>query len=85
MSSSWGSTEAKIEMDNTPRCFGKLSSLIASFNLLQYSCLENPLDRGAWWATVHRVSQSQTGWLNNRNLFLTVLEPGMSKIRCWQI
>ena len=27
---------------------------------LQYSCLENPVDRGAWWATVHRVAQSQT-------------------------
>ena len=24
-------------------------------NSLQYSCLENPMDRGAWWATVHRV------------------------------
>ena len=23
-------------------------------NLLQYSCLENPMDREAWWATVHR-------------------------------
>jgi len=29
-------------------------------NPLQYSCLENPVDRGAWWATVHRVAQSQT-------------------------
>ena len=29
-------------------------------NPLQYSCLENPLDRGAWWATVHRVTKSQT-------------------------
>ena len=28
---------------------------------LQYSCLENPMDRGAWWATVHRVEKSQTG------------------------
>ena len=27
---------------------------------LQYSCLENPVDRGAWWAAVHRVAQSQT-------------------------
>ena len=27
---------------------------------LQYSCLENPMDRGAWWATVHRVTMSQT-------------------------
>ena len=26
----------------------------------QYSCLENPMDGGAWWATVHRVAKSQT-------------------------
>ena len=29
-------------------------------NPLQYSCLENPMDGGAWWATVHRVAKSQT-------------------------
>ena len=29
-------------------------------NQLQYSCLENPVDEGAWWAAVHRVTQSQT-------------------------
>ena len=29
-------------------------------NPLQYSCLENPLERGAWWATVHRVARSWT-------------------------
>ena len=29
-------------------------------NLLQYSCLENPMDRGASWAIVHRVTKSQT-------------------------
>ena len=28
-------------------------------NPLQYSCLENPMDRGAWWATDHRVTKSQ--------------------------
>ena len=27
---------------------------------LQYSCLENSVDRGAWWTTVHSVTQSQT-------------------------
>ena len=27
---------------------------------LQYSCLENPMDRGAWWAAVHWVAKSQT-------------------------
>ena len=26
-------------------------------NPLQYSCLENPMDRGAWWATVHGVTK----------------------------
>ena len=29
-------------------------------NPLQYSCLENPMDRGGWWATVHRVTESDT-------------------------
>ena len=29
-------------------------------NPLQYSCLENPMDRGAWWATVHGVGKSRT-------------------------
>ena len=27
---------------------------------LQYSCLENPVDGGAWWAAVHAVTKSQT-------------------------
>ena len=27
---------------------------------LQYSCLENPMDGGAWWAAVHAVAKSQT-------------------------
>ena len=29
-------------------------------NPLQYSCLENPMDRGTWWATIHGVAKSQT-------------------------
>ena len=29
-------------------------------NPLQYTCRENPMDGGAWWATVHRVAKSQT-------------------------
>ena len=29
-------------------------------NPLQYSCLENPMDTGAWQATVHRVTENQT-------------------------
>ena len=37
-------------------------------NPLQYSCLENPMDRGAWQATVHGVAKSRT-WLSNFTLF----------------
>ena len=29
--------------------------------LLQYSCLENPMGGGAWWAAIHGVEKSQTG------------------------
>ena len=30
-------------------------------NPLQYSCLENSMDRGGWWATVHGATKSRTG------------------------
>ena len=30
-------------------------------NTLQHSCLENPMDTGAWWATVQLVAESRTG------------------------
>ena len=40
-------------------------------NPLQCSCLENYMDRGAWWATVHRVAKSRTWPLVER-----YLEPG---------
>ena len=33
-------------------------------NPLQYSCLENPMDRGAWWAIVHGIAKSWT-WLSD--------------------
>ena len=36
-------------------CFGE-----GSGNPLQYSCLENPKEGGAWWAAVHGVAKSQT-------------------------
>ena len=37
---------------------------IGSGNPLQYSCLENSMDRGAWWATVHGAAESWT-WLSD--------------------
>ena len=39
----------------------KMASLgVGNGNPLQYSCLDNPTDRGAWWATVHGITKSQT-------------------------
>ena len=39
-------------------------------NPFQYSCLENSMDRGVWWAKVHGLTKSQT-WLTNTLTFLT--------------
>ena len=36
------------------------SSGVGHGNPLQYSCLENPMDRGVWWATAPGVTKSQT-------------------------
>ena len=41
-------------------------------NPLQYSCLENPMDRGAWWATVHGVPKSWTQ-LSDFTFFLSFM------------
>ena len=56
--SAWG----RKESDKTERLHFHFSlSCIAegNGNPLQYSCLENPMDRGAWWTTVQRVAKSQ--------------------------
>ena len=39
-------------------------------NPLQYSCLENPMEEGAWWATVHGVTKSQTRFSEFTSLHL---------------
>ena len=54
-------------------------------NPLQYSCLENPMDQGAWWATVHGVAKSQTR-LSDFTFWLTVgpHEPmGLPLVKFW--
>ena len=40
---------------------GDMGSIPGSGRSPQYSCLENPMDRGARWTTVHGVTKSQTG------------------------
>ena len=39
-------------------------------NPLQYSCLENPMNREAWWATVHRVSQLDTSETTKQYIYI---------------
>ena len=46
--------------------------------LLQYSCLENPMDRGAWWATVYRVAKRWTQ-LKGINSMYTVVPHMLSQ------
>ena len=48
-------------------------------NPIQYSCLENSMDRGVWQATVHGVSQSRTG-LNNQHTRVDIDRYGYAHI-----
>ena len=57
--SPWGRYESytteRLHFHFSLSCIGK-----GNGNPLQYSCLENPMDRGAWWATVHGAAESGT-------------------------
>ena len=57
--------------------------------LLQYSCLENPMDGGAWWAALHGVTQSRTRMSDFTFTFhLHALEKEMathSSVLAWRI
>ena len=49
-------------------------------NSLQYSCLENPMFRGSWWAVVHRVTKTQTGLKQLSNAHLMGHPPQSSQM-----
>ena len=57
--SPWGREESetaeRLTFHFSLSCIGE-----GNGNPLQYSCLENPMDRGTWWAAVHRFAQSRT-------------------------
>ena len=59
-----GSSEVKVSAWNSgdPGLIPGLGRSLGegNGNPLQYSCLENPMDGGAWWATVHGVAKSRT-------------------------
>ena len=62
-----GASQVALAVKNLPADAGDTRGVGSipgegSGNPLQYTCLENPMDRGAWQATVHRVTKSQT-WL----------------------
>ena len=52
-------------------------------NPVQYSCLENPMDRGAWWAILHRAAKSRTQLSDFT--FLEKDMPTHSNILAWRI
>ena len=67
----WGASQAVLVVKNPPENAGAIRDADpipgsgrspggGHGNPLQYSFLENPLDRGAWWATAHSVTKSQT-------------------------
>ena len=65
-----GASQVALVVKHLPASAGDVTDSGHSFNPwiekipwrrdLQYSCLENPMDRRAWWATVHRVTKSRT-------------------------
>ena len=64
--------------------FTRYQNIEGNGNPLQYSCLENPLDGGAWWAAVYGVTQSQTLL---KRLSSSRFSPWVGKIpwrRAWQ-
>ena len=69
--SPWGREESdttkQLQFDFSLSCIGERNG-----NPLQYSCLENPRDGGAWWAAVYGVAQSWTGLkrLSSSNSFM---------------
>ena len=62
---------------------GQVDSLEGHGNQLQYSCLENPMVRGAWWDTVHGVPKSQT-WLKQLSTQIANIRWIIEKARKFQ-
>ena len=55
--------------------------LVKESNPLQYSCLQNPMDRGGWWAAVHRVARSRT-LLKRLSMHVCIGEGNGNPLQC---
>ena len=79
--SPWGRTESdmteRLQFHFSLLCIGE-----GNGNPLQCSCLENPRDRGAWWAAVYGVAQSWTRlkWLSSSSSSRMVTFPNLEEV-----
>ena len=58
---------------------------VGNSNQLQYSCLENSMDRGVWWATVHRLQRVRRDWAHahiHRAIYLCFHSPDILFFQC---
>ena len=71
----WNDFPSSSAVKNLPANVGDMGSIpvLGRFpgggngNLLQYSCLGNPMDRGTWWATVHAGLKESDSWLSDHS------------------
>ena len=77
-----GASQVVLVVKNSPANAGAMQGWILEWgkfpegehgNPPQYSCLENPMDRGAWQATVYRITKSQT-WLKQLNMHVLFIK-----------
>ena len=63
----WGASYVELVVKSPPANAGNVRDVrsiprLGNGNPLKYSCLENPINRGAWWAAVHRVTRVEHNW-----------------------
>ena len=82
--SPWGREESdtteRLHFHFSLSCIGE-----GNGNPLQYSCLENPRDGGAWWAAVYGVAQSQTRLRGLRSSIMLELQTNAYKHSCLEM